>query len=130
MSLVYNVSGSGSTKAENNDITLWKDISAEIKINNKNRSFEIIGFGFSHFKNKEYYYLINTIKSDYNEYYLIKTLYQITDDKLVQNATIKYKIIRHNLEDLSFVLNAYTNIHGNIDGEISLKIKEKNCYKL
>jgi hypothetical protein len=130
MSLVYNVYGYGSTKAENNDVTLWKDITAEIKINNKTRNFEIVGFGFSLFKNKEYYYLINTIKSVYNEYYLIKTLYEIKNDKLIQNATIKYKIIRHNLEDLSFVLNAYTNIHGNIDGEISLKIKEKKCYKL
>ena len=119
----YFISGDGYTKPENGFITTWENINAKVKID-ENRSFDIIGSGFSTFNNKKYYFLFNTIKNIHNGYNLIKTLYEIKDNNLNYLNSLEYNIIKYNLNELNFYLKC-----GTIKGNINFKKNDK-FYKL
>ena len=119
----YNISGNGQTKPENGFITTWENINAHITID-ENRVFDIIGTGFSYFQNKTYYFLFNTIKNLHNDYYLIKTLYEIKDNNLKYLRSLDYKITKYNLNELQFYLQC-DSVKGNINF-----IKNDKFYKL
>jgi len=119
----YNISGNGQTKPQNGFITTWENINAKITID-ENRIFDIIGTGFSSFQNKTYYFLFNTIKNLHNDYYLIKTLYEIKDNNLKYLRSLNYKITKYNLNELKFYLQCHI-VKGNINF-----IKNDKFYKL
>lgn len=119
----YFISGNGYSKPEHGVITTWENINAQVKID-ENRSFDIIGSGFSTFNNKKYYFLFNTVKNIHNDYHLIKTLYEIKDNKLEYLNSLEYNIIKYNLNELNFYLKC-----GSIKGNINFKKNDK-FYKL
>ena len=91
----YFISGDGYSRTERGFITTWENMNAQVKID-ENRSFDIIGSGFSTFNNKKYYFLFNTIKNIHNDYNLIKTLYEIKDNNLNYLLTREYNITKYN----------------------------------
>ena len=119
----YFISGNGYSKPEHGFITTWEDINAQVKID-ENRNFDIIGSGFSSFKNKKYYFLFNTIKNLHNDYHLIKTLYEIKDNNIKYLLTLEYTITKYNLNELNFYLKCDT-----VKGNINFKKNDK-FYKL
>uniref|UniRef100_A0A6C0HF42 Uncharacterized protein n=1 Tax=viral metagenome TaxID=1070528 RepID=A0A6C0HF42_9ZZZZ len=119
----YFISGNGYSKPEHGVITTWENINAQVKID-ENRSFDIIGSGFSSFKNKKYYFLFNTVKNIHNDYHLIKTLYEIKDNKLEYLNSLEYNIAKYNLNELNFYLKC-----GTIKGNINFNKNDK-FYKL
>jgi hypothetical protein len=119
----YFILGDGYSKPERGFITTWENINAQVKID-ENRSFDIIGSGFSTFKNIKYYFIFNTVKNIHNDYHLIKTLYKIKDNKLKYLNSLEYNIIKYNLNELNFYLKC-----GTIKGNINFKKNDK-FYKL
>ena len=119
----YFISGNGYSKPEHGFITTWENINAQVKID-ENRSFDIIGSGFSTFNNKKYYFLFNTIKNIHNDYNLIKTLYEIKDNNLNYLLTREYNITKYNLNELIFSLKS-----DNVKANLNFKKNDK-FYKL
>jgi len=119
----YFILGDGYSKPERGFITTWENINAQVKID-ENRSFDIIGSGFSTFNNKKYYFLFNTIKNIHNDYNLIKTLYEIKDNNLNYLLTREYNITKYNLNELIFSLKS-----DNVKANLNFKKNDK-FYKL
>ena len=68
--------------------------------------------------------MFNTIKNLHNDYYLIKTLYEIKDNNLKYLRSLNYKITKYNLNELKFYLQCHI-VKGNINF-----IKNDKFYKL
>jgi len=119
----YFISGDGYSRTERGFITTWENMNAQVKID-ENRSFDIIGSGFSTFNNKKYYFLFNTIKNIHNDYNLIKTLYEIKDNNLNYLLTREYNITKYNLNELIFSLKS-----DNVKANLNFKKNDK-FYKL
>lgn len=123
------VEGKGFTFPENKNITKWVNLRANISVDKRNHLFSILGSGFSEFQNKEYYTLFTTRKTNNDKYYLIKTLYEPTHHSVKEQSVIIYKIINYDLSLLTFQLKGYTDIHGEIKGELVFT-QQKEAYHI